>query len=286
MAHEWTVRGVLEQVKEYFRHGCIEAARLEAETLAAHALNTKRLELYAHPDRVLSETEYNRLCELVRRRFAGEPLQYLIGHVDFYNSRLNVAPTVLIPRSETEELVERIVADFSTPPERVLDLGTGSGAIAIALAKTWPQSCFVAVDLSIEALSVARENAQQNGVLEQIELVCSDWFSNVQGTFGLIVSNPPYIAQSDLAQLPREVRHEPHLALDGGEFGLSAIARITQESPQYLQSHGCLYLEIGSDQGTQVRELFAQSKAFKDIEILKDLAGRERFARAIRINGF
>jgi release factor glutamine methyltransferase len=280
--HTWTVRDGIRWATEQLQREHIEAARFEAELLLAHTLATGRLEIHGSPERVLAPAESERLEELVQRRCAGEPLQYLIGYVDFYNCRLKVAPSVLIPRPETEELVERIIADYARAPSQIVDLGTGSGAIAIALARVWPASSFVAVDLSPEALFVARENAVQNGVAERIRFACSDWFSGVSGSFDLIVANPPYVSTDDLKHAQRELQHESRLALDGGERGLDAINQIIQESPCYLRSHGRLYLEIGSGQGACVRELFRESRAFEHVEILKDLSGQERFARAVQ----
>ncbi|MCX8103110.1 MAG: peptide chain release factor N(5)-glutamine methyltransferase [Candidatus Bipolaricaulota bacterium] len=278
-----TLRQSVRWVTEALQKTSAGAARWEAELLVAHALNTERIELYASPDRLLSPAEQERLTELIERRCRGEPVQYLIGHVEFYNCRLEVTPHVLIPRPETEELVERIIRDFSHAPARVLDLGTGSGAIAIALARAWPASSFVATDISEEALALARSNALLNGVVERIRFVRADWFPALDEQFDLIVSNPPYVPTLYyLESAPRELHYEPRLALDGGESGLDALARIIRESPAYLRPHGALYLEIGSEHGASVRELLENTRAFEQIEVLQDLAGRDRFARAIK----
>lgn len=275
----WTVRRILDWTTGYFRAAKLETARLEAEILLAHALKVDRLELYLQPERALSAAERQLLRDLVRRRAAGEPLQYLLGSLPFYNCELRLSEAVLIPRPETEELVDLIVKDFAAPPESVLDLGTGSGAIAIALARAWPQSRLVAVDISAEALAVAEQNAVTNGVRGQIDLVRSDWYSALAGSFDLIVSNPPYLRRDDLGRLPREVRREPRSALDGGPDGLEAIKKIINESPKFLNPGGRLYLEIGSDQGERVRGLLT---AFREIALLQDSTGRMRFARAVR----
>jgi len=277
-----TIRDGMRWATERLQQDRSDAARWEAEVVLAHALDIGRSELYASPERALSQTEWERLQKLIERRCAGEPLQYLIGYTEFYHCRIEVAPTALIPRPETEELVERIVRDYAVAPARVLDLGTGSGAIVIALARAWPTSSFVAVDLSAEALALARRNAVLNGVAARIRFVRSDWFSAIDGEFDLIVSNPPYVPTRYLAYAQRELRYEPRLALDGGESGLEALARIIRASPQYLGSHGALYLEIGCDQGARVRELLRQSGAFGQIEILQDMSGHDRFARAIK----
>lgn len=283
---KWTVRSILDWTTGYLRRGKVEAARFETEELLAHALRVERLELYLTPDRLLNLTERARFRELVRQRHAGTPLAYLLGTVEFMNVKLRVNPSVLIPRVETEELVERIVRDFHLHPQarhlRLLDLGTGSGAIAIALAKEWPGARALAVDLSYEALTLAQENAKLNSVWEQVTFVCSDWFSAVQGQFDVIVSNPPYIPTEDLRTLPKEVAaHEPRQALDGGQGGLREIERIVREAPHFLPPGGRLYLEIGSSQAEDISRLFAEITTFSQVEVQRDLAGRDRIVRAI-----
>ncbi|MCI2429360.1 peptide chain release factor N(5)-glutamine methyltransferase [Candidatus Acetothermia bacterium] len=278
----WTVRRVLDGMTEHFRAAKLESARLEAEILVAYALGIDRLDLYLQPERALTEAQRQRLRDLAQRRMNGEPLQYLLGSALFYNADLQLSPAVLIPRPETEELVERIVKDFLRPPQSVLDLGTGSGAIAIALAKAWPQSQMVAVDLSEEALVVAEQNALSNGVHEQIRFVRSDWYGALAESFDLIVSNPPYLRRGELDRLQREVRREPRRALDGGPDGLEAITRIITESSRFLNSNGRLYLEIDSDQGKCVRDLLVAAGKFYEIDLLPDGTGRVRFARAVR----
>lgn len=278
----WTVRRVLDWATEHFRAAKLESARLEAEILVAHLLGVDRVELYLHPERKLTEGQCQHLRALVQRRTRGEPLQYLVGSVFFYNVELKLSPAVLIPRPETEELVDRIVKDHSVPPQSVLDLGTGSGAIAIALAKAWPQSYIVAVDLSEEALAVAAQNALLNGVQKQIAFVRSDWYSALTETFDLIVSNPPYLRRGELDRLQREVQHEPRRALDGGPDGLEAITRIIRGSPRFLNPNGRLYLEIDTEQGARVRALLVAVGKFSEMDILPDSTGRVRFARAVR----
>ncbi len=264
----------------------LESARLEAELIVAHVLQKARHELYLRPLQELSYEEQTRLYELVERRGRGEPLQYLLEYTEFYGCLLRVTPAVLIPRPETEELIEFVLKSIPYPPKDVLDLGTGSGAIAIALARAWPESSVVATDISQEALVLARENALRNGVAERIRFVRSDWFSQISERFDLIVSNPPYVRTEYLENAPPELRYEPRIALDGGPQGLDALKRIIQESPMYLRPGGSLYLEIGSDQGQAVRELFAQTGAFSPVEIHKDLSGQERFVRAQTSPGF
>ncbi len=282
MEPQKTASEELRWVTEQLRQSSRESARLEAELIVAHILQKARHELYTHAQELVTPAEHAQICALVERRCQGEPLQYLLGYTEFHGCYLRLTSAVLIPRPETEELVELILQRSSELPRDVLDLGTGSGAISIALARAWPQSSFVAVDISGEALALARENAMRNGVAERIRFFCSDWFSAISEKFDLIVSNPPYVRTEYLERAPRELRYEPRVALDGGAEGLDALAPIIRESPAYLRPGGALYLEIGSDQGGRVRELLQGTNAFAELEILKDLAGQERFARAVR----
>jgi len=282
---QWTVRQILDWTTKYLRRAGVEAARFEAETLLAHALRIERLELYLHPDRPLSPKERARFRTLIKRRRSGMPLAYLLGTVEFMNTMLKVDSSVLIPRVETEELVERILGDLgpATRGLRLLDLGTGSGAIAIALLVEWPEARALAVDISHKALMLARENARLNGVAERIGFVCCDWLSAVSGSFDLVVSNPPYVPAEEFAALPREVRaHEPRRALDGGPRGLREIERIVREAPRFLRGGGRLYLEIGAGQADDVHKLILETKAFSQVDVLCDLAGHERIVRALR----
>jgi release factor glutamine methyltransferase len=284
---EWTVRRILDWTTRYLRRGGVEAARFEAETLLAHALSTERLELYLHPDRTLSPKERARFRTLIKRRRAGTPLAYLLGTVEFMNTMLKVDESVLIPRAETEELVEQILKDLGPvhPGLRLLDLGTGSGAIAIALLVEWPEARALAVDISHRALKLARENARLNGVIERIDFVCCHWLSAISGGFDLVVSNPPYVPTEEFAALPKEVRAEPREALDGGPRGLREIERIVREVPSFLREGGRLYLEIGAGQVDDVRALLWETKAFSQVDALCDLAGRARIVRALRTRG-
>lgn len=288
----WTVRRVLEWTAGYLRRGGVETARFEAELLLAHALRTERLHLYLNPDRPLSETERARFRELIRKRRQGVPLAYLLGTVEFLDATLRVDRRALIPRVETEELVELILRDCDArakaqgPNWRVLDLGTGCGAIVIALLRRWPRARAVAVDLSRDALELARENARENGVEGRVLWVCTDWLAGLGGRFDLIVSNPPYVPTEEYAHLPREVRvYEPRWALDGGPRGLRELERIAAEAPKHLVPGGRLYLEIGAQQAEDVRRLLEETQAFASVEVLRDLAGRDRFVRAQGTSG-
>ena len=280
----WSVREILYWTRKHLKRAGIEAARFEAEVLLAHALGTERLELYLNPQRVLSIKERARFKQLIAKRVQGAPLQYLIGTVDFMGCELGVNKAVLIPRFETEELVEKVLQDVNSQSAlNILELGTGSGAIAIALAQHLKQAKITATDISAEALEVARKNAQHNGVFEKIIFLKSDWFSEVSGAFDVIISNPPYVDSQSLRELPKEVKQEPQIALDGGEAGLEAIRTIIEQAPLYLVEGGRLYLEIGE---TQAQSVFALArKTFRTAEILKDSASRDRFLRAFKADG-
>lgn len=279
----WSTREILDWTRKHLRKAGIEAARFEAEILLAHALGTERLELYLNPERILSAPERARFKKLLAKRTQGVPLQYLIGTVDFMGCELFVNKAVLIPRFETEELVHLILKDASHGRAlNILELGTGSGAIAIALAQHMKQAKILAIDISAEALELARKNAAHNGVSERIAFLHSDWFSEISGAFDLIVSNPPYVDSQHLKELSEEVKHEPVIALDGGEAGLQAIRTIIAQAPPYLVEGGRLYLEIGETQTQSVLALAQEKGAFRAVEILKDSAGKDRFLRAVR----
>ncbi|MEN6368612.1 MAG: peptide chain release factor N(5)-glutamine methyltransferase [Thermotogota bacterium] len=281
MAAEWTIREVLSWTRGYFEGAGIVQPRLEAEILLAHALEVDRLHLYLSPDKPLSVEERSRFRTFVQRRRAGEPLQHLIGEVTFFGLRFRVSRDALIPRSETEELLDHTLRLATRDREiRCLDLGTGSGVIAVCLARYLPRAAVTAADVSATAIDLARANATLNDVADRIEFVESDWFRNVSGRFDLVVSNPPYVASDAVADLAVEVRdHEPRVALDGGEGGTQAISSILTGLGDHLLPGGRVLLEIGDGQGDTVsREM--RAVGLTDVRIDRDLSGRERFASA------
>lgn len=281
---EWTVRRVLAWTTGYLRDGGTEASRFEAESLLAHALGDDRLRLYLSPDRVLNATERARYRTLIRQRRKGVPLAYLLESMPFMDASLRVTPDVLIPRPETEELVEWVIQDTSSSsavPERAIDFGTGSGAMAVALALAWPTTTMIAVDRAPGALALAQANARDNGVAERVRFVCADWGSALQGQVDLIVANPPYVATEAWAELPTDVRdQEPAVALDGGPQGTRALKQLIADAPRLLVPGGRMYLEIGAAQRDAVADMLAQADAIETWEIRSDRAGRPRFVRA------
>lgn len=247
----------------------------EAKLLLRHVLAASAAELAAHPERELSESQSSRYASLVLRRAAGEPIAYLVGSREFYGREFRVTPAVLIPRPETELLVEIArskVSHGGTP--RILDLGAGSGCVAITLALEL--GCEVtAVDVSVDALAVARDNAKRLGA--RIRFIESDWFAAVEGEFDVIVGNPPYVAEGDPHLAEGDLRFEPMTALACGSDGLSAIRRILAEARRHLAPGGWLLLEHGYDQAEAMRSLLAEA-GFQSIEQHRDLAGIVRIS--------
>jgi release factor glutamine methyltransferase len=281
VAAEWTIREVLSWTRGYFEGAGIVQPRLEAEILLAHALEVDRLHLYLSPDKPLSVEERSRFRTFVQRRRAGEPLQHLIGEVTFFGLRFRVSRDALIPRSETEELLDHTLRLAARDREiRCLDLGTGSGVIAVCLARYLPRAAVTAADVSAAAIDLARANATLNDVADRIEFVESDWFGSVSGRFDLVVSNPPYVASGAVEGLAVEVRdHEPRVALDGGKDGTQAISTILADVGDHLLPGGRVLLEIGDGQGETVSREMATA-GLTDVRIDRDLSGRERFASA------
>ncbi len=284
-----TISELLKTSAAYLKEKGSATPRLDAELLLAEVLGASRIELYTNFDKPLNSGEIDHFRELVRRRAALEPVAYILGRSYFRNLTLKVSRSVLVPRPETEIVVDAALRflmerDWQRQP-RVLDLGTGSGAIAISVLAGFPQAQVTAADLSAEALGIAKENARTAGFDGNIEFLLSDFFEMIDPmeTFDLIVSNPPYISEEEWPQLPPDVRDfEPRQALYGGPDGLDSYRRLAAEAPQYLRPGGCLIIEIGYRQGDQVRELFAGAGMFGQFDIDQDYAGNDRVAVACR----
>jgi release factor glutamine methyltransferase len=241
--------------------------------LLAHVLGKKRMDLYLEFERPLDEPELAPLRELVRRRAVGEPLQHLLGTAEFHGRIFTCDKRALVPRPETEQLVELLLAE-KQPCVRVLDVGTGSGVIALTLAAAWSEAQVEAVDVSADALALARENAARHGLADRVRIYESDLLAGVEGEFDLIVANLPYVATEDIATLAREVRHDPIVALDSGAHGLEIIERLLAEARPHLR--GRLALEIGYDQAGPLRTAL-EAHNYQDIRITTDYQGRNRF---------
>jgi release factor glutamine methyltransferase len=278
----WTVKRVLDWTRGHFEQKSIDAPRLTAELLLAHVLLATRVKLYTDLERPLSKEELTTYKALIQRRLSGEPTQYLTGKKEFYGRNFAVDARVLVPRPETELLVEACLRHLpQDTPCRVLDLCTGSGCIAVTLAVEHPQASVWATDVSPAALEVAQANAVTHGVDARVTFFTGDLFAALPGpaTFDLIVSNPPYIAQPQLPTLQREVQFEPRLALDGGADGLDIVRRLVSDAPAHLKAGGLLALEIGDDQGPAVLELLTRSLGH-EVRVERDLARLDRLAFA------
>jgi release factor glutamine methyltransferase len=279
---QWTVQKITRWTAEYFQNKGLDNPRLEAEVLLAHLLGIDRMGLYLNYDRPLKEEERVVYREMIQRRTAGEPLAYIVGSKEFWSLRFAVSPECLIPRPETEHLVEEAVriGKNREPPLRILEIGQGCGAVAIALATELDQAEIVATDISPGACSLAQENAERHGVEGRIRIVLGDLFPRGEGPFGLICSNPPYVPTAEVLQLAPEVRdHEPLTALDGGEDGLRFFRLIAQGASQFLVAGGWLLLEMGQGQAPQVAQIL-QEQGFTQIDLIPDHAGVTRVIRA------
>ena len=250
-------------------------AGLDAEVLLAHVLGVGRARLRSHGEEVAAADAAARFAALIERRAGGEPIAYILGRKDFWTLQLSVSPAVLVPRPETELLVERALALHPGGDARAADLGTGSGAIALALAGARPRWRIVATDVSAEALAVARANAVALG-LERVEMVQGDWLACLpERTFDLLLSNPPYVAAADPALRVAELMREPRLALVADEEGLAALRRIIRSAPDHLEPGGWLLLEHGATQAAAVAGALV-ARGFAQVRSHRDLAGRER----------
>ena len=279
-----TVLEIVKKTTDFLQERGVESPRLNAELLIGHALGLKRMQLYLQFERILAEPELEKIRPLVRRRGKREPVQYIVGETDFSGLKLKVDRRALIPRPETELLIELIVSRRPGPPARVLDLGTGTGAIALALAKAWPEAQVTAVDTSAEALDLARENAAATGLAERVTFLLSDWMAQVpaEPLFDVIVANPPYLSTEETAESLPEVRDfEPALALTAGDRGLAALRVILAEAPRFLAPGGLLALETGIAHHAELLPL-AAAAGFTKTESLRDLTDRERYFLAAR----
>jgi release factor glutamine methyltransferase len=271
-----TVLEVLQATTTFFKKRNIEHPRLNAEHLLAHMLGKKRIELYLEFERALAESELAPLRELVRRRGEGEPLQHLLGTVEFCGLTFLCDKRALVPRPETEELVGFLKSAIRNPQSEILDVGTGSGVIALSVASKFPEARVVAVDVSEDALALARENGARLGLSERVEFRKGDLLENLPERFDAIVANLPYIAMQDRQSLSPEVLHDPDVALFAGERGDEIIRRLIEQAPSHLEPGGLLALEIGLGHAQDLAAFLAQ-KNWRDIEAKNDYQGKTRF---------
>jgi len=286
----WTILDLVQWTAGYFQSNGIDSPRSTAEILLAHTLEITRIDLYLRYDQPMAPSELRRYKKFIRRRIRREPVAYIVGRKEFWSMPLYVNRHVLIPRPETECLVELALAEIpdqpAASPVSVLELGSGTGAIILALASERPGHRYLALDYSAEAINVSRKNAAQQNLDSTVRFICADWFSALapsRARFDLIVSNPPYIRSADIDGLQPEVaRYEPRQALDGGADGVDCLKQIIDTAPDYLQPGGVLILEIGYDQAQQVLQTAGNRKAYDGFQVEKDFSGMDRVIRLKR----
>lgn len=286
----WTIKDLLEVTSNYLREKGVDSPRLSAEVLLAFQLKVDRVKLYLNFDQPLHEREVAAYRELIKRRLNREPIQYITGIQEFWSLDFTVGPQVLIPRPETELLVEQVVSLrddkrlTKSGDLRILDLGTGSGVLAIVIAREFGRASVWASDVSAEALAIAKTNAKKYGLEDRIEFLLSDmWEGLIDSSlaFDVIISNPPYIASDHISFLAPEVRdHEPMSALDGGEQGMHFIKEIIKEAPKYLDAGGWILLEMDPEQTAIAMELMGKNDDYVEKRRIKDYSGQYRVVMA------
>ena len=286
-AQALNIKDILDKSTEYLQSKGIESPRLNAEWLLAHTLSKKRIELYLQFDRLLTESETDEYRSLLKERLNSKPLQYIIGEVDFMGIRLNVDKNVLIPRPETEQLVEIALERLKShngKALKILDVGTGSGNIAIALAKFLPAAVVTAIDLSAEAIDVAKQNAEENEVADRIEFfvhnIKSDEFSH--SGYDMIISNPPYISFDTMSSLSADIREwEPESALTDFSDGLDMIKEVINLSMGRLNENGIILIEIGGNRQSEPLKKMLSEAGYSNIEVESDYNSHARFASGV-----
>ena len=279
---------VLEAIKlstDYLSKKNIEHPRINAENLLSHVLKCKRLDLYLAFDRPLKEDEIDDYRELIRRRGTAEPLQYIIGNVEFYGMTFKVNPSVLIPRPETELLIEKVLGFFDKNEAlKILDIGTGSGNIAISLSKHLPNAQLTAIDISEDAINIAKENSEINSINGQVKFHRLDFMNdNLQenNNFDLIVSNPPYVSLKDYKELsPELLNYEPKIALTDDNDGLNLYREISKKAKTLLKTGGKIFYEVGLGQSEEVKNLLKENN-FNEIEVFKDYSNIDRVVKGV-----
>jgi len=283
---EWTIQKLLNWTTEYLTQKKVDSPRLSAELLLSSVLGLKRIELYTQYNRVVEEEHLAKLREMVKRAGRHEPIAYLVGKTEFYSIEFEVTPDCLIPRPETELLVQRAIEFLRQrpSPRQVCDLCTGCGTIAVAVAKNTPDAKVIATDISAPALAVAARNIEKHKLQDRIELRQGDLFDPLIAQldqFDLIVCNPPYVSAAEYEELEKNVKdYEPRIALYAGDQGLDMYRRIAERVTEFLKGDGALLLEIGYKQGPAVQQLLEQTGQFPCVKIDKDLSGHDRMVIA------
>ena len=284
-AKKYSLLDVINLMTDFLQEKGIENGRLNAELIAGKVFDLNRVQLYLNFERPVTSQELGKLRELLKRRANHEPLQYVLGKTEFYSLPIEVTPATLIPRPETEILVDFVLNNYKkffpqSQKLNILDLGTGSGNIAIALAKHIENAKIIAIDISAEALKIARNNAVGNGVDDKIDFLQLDIFSNVPENFmqqDIVVANLPYISATEMETLPIEVKqYEPHEALFGGKDGLDYFRKLSKILNLILSKPGLVALEIGADQADKVKNIFLQHPNMTDYDVISDLNGLAR----------
>ena len=278
----WTIMKILEWTKQYFQDKGVENPRLDAEVLLCDVLKCQRINLYVHFDQPLEDEELKKYREYVQKRANHEPLAYILGHKAFMKNELKVSPDTLVPRPETELLVEELIKlNKDKGQVKILDLGCGSGAIVVSLLQELPEAVGVGVDIAPGAIHITDLNANTLKVDKRLKTICSDLFKEIpkDEKFNVIVSNPPYIVTSVIPTLAKDVQKEPLSALDGGQDGLDFYRKIMEKIDKYLEDGGLIAFEIGMDQGKAVEDL-CKEKGFAVTAVLKDYAGLDRMVFA------
>ncbi|MEN6577158.1 MAG: peptide chain release factor N(5)-glutamine methyltransferase [Phycisphaerales bacterium] len=289
---DWTIQKLLTWVTEYLTQKDVDSPRLSAELLLSHVSGLRRIELYTQYGRSVEKEQLDQLHGLVKRAGLHEPVAYLVGRTEFYSIEFEVTCDCLIPRPETELLVQHAIEFLRkrAGPQHMCDLCTGCGVVAVAVAKNVPDVKVVATDISESALRVAARNVEKHQLQDRIELLEGDLFDPVipqldVSPFDLIASNPPYVSDAEYETLDKNVKdYEPRIALYAGEGGLDVYRRIAEKVGQFLKPDGILLLEIGYQQGPAVRELFERTAAFTEIRVEKDLQKHDRVVVARRVS--
>jgi release factor glutamine methyltransferase len=284
-SYNYRVIDILKMSTDYLEKKGIENPRLNVELLLGHVLKLSRVQLYLNFEKPLAPLELDQFREILKRHAGHEPIQYILGEAEFYSLKLKVNRSTLIPRPETEILVDTVIEQYKKNFDQqktveILDIGTGSGNIAIALAKNIGRAHITAIDILEEALDIAKQNADFHQVYQKINFIKQDIFTeniDLVCKYHIIVSNPPYISSAEFERLPLEVKnYEPYVALDGGEEGLTFHCRLVELSKKLLLSDGFIAIEIGAFQSDSVYQVFLNSDSFQEIKIINDLNGLPR----------